>query len=190
MKDLKKQKKRISADKLPEKLKPEPEERYLESYNKVFLFTFSNFKMKAVNIKGSFNNHFKSKEEYTRVLTIFLAKGLPFCSNESSNILSDITKGKNLHFHRIKGKDEVLRKIFKEYNFREQFIDELLEGDCLYQFEIPYLNGSPRVIFQKIENIISVLFIDTNHHIYSNKQKQKASHSFGYKYCPVEDFVK
>lgn len=60
-----------------------------------------------------------------------------------------------------------------------------MEGENIYQFEIPFVNGASRVVFELINgNTLSFLFMDPNHHIYLDKRKVDASHSFFYEYCP------
>ena len=92
---------------------------------------------------------------------------------------------KNLHLHSLRGKEKILRKIFQEYSFNETAIDNFLEGSDIYQFEVPFENGSSRVVFQKIDNLISFLFLDPNHHIYMNENIVHGNGSLFYEYCPI-----
>lgn len=148
------------------------------------LFTFSNFKMSPISIDG-FNNYYHDQEEYIRKLSIFIGKALPLLSNEKMSIFSDRAKMKALHLHSLQGKEEILYKIFEKYNFNEAAIDNFLEGADIFQLEVPFENGASRVVFQKIDNLISFLFLDPNHHIYMNKKIVNANGSLFYEYCPV-----
>lgn len=148
------------------------------------LFTFSNFKMSPISIDG-FNSFYSNQDEYVRKLTVFIGKALPLLSNEKVSIFSDRAKMKTLHLHSLHGKEEILHRIFKAYNFSETAIDNLLEGADIFQFEVPFENGASRVVFQKIDNLISFLFLDPNHHVYLNEKIVNSNGSLFYEYCPI-----
>lgn len=150
------------------------------------LFTFSNFKMSSVTI-DEFNNFYKDQEEYLRKITTFIGKALPLLSNEKLSIFTDSGKMNMLHLHRVTGKEAVLRKIFEAYNFSENAIDNFLEGADIYQLEVPFENGASRVVFQKIDNLISFLFFDPNHHIYLKKSIVDGNGSLFFEFCPVNE---
>lgn len=150
------------------------------------LFTFSNFKMTPISIEG-FNNHYRNQDEYIRKLTTFLGKALPLLSNERLSLFSDRAKMNNLHIHPLRGKEDILRRIFMAYLYNGTTINNILEGSDIYQFEVPYENGASRVVFQKIDNLISFLFLDPNHHIYLNKKIVDGNGSLFYECCPVNE---
>lgn len=150
------------------------------------LFTFSNFKMTPISIDG-FNNHYSSQDEYVRKLSVFIGKALPLLSNEKLSLFSDRAKMNSLHLHPIRGKENILRSIFKAYVYNSTTINNILEGADIYQFEVPFENGASRVVFQKIDNLISFLFLDPNHHIYLNKKIVDGNGSLFYEYCPVNN---
>ena len=62
-----------------------------------------------------------------------------------------------------------------------------MEGADIYQLEIPFENGASRVVFQKIDNLISFLFLDPNHHIYLNKKIVDGNGSLFFEFCPVNE---
>ena len=150
------------------------------------LFTFSNFKISSVAI-DDFNNFYKDQEGYLRKITAFIGKALPLLSNEKISIFNDRNKMNTLHLHKIKDKEEILRKIFLAYGFTDKAIENFLEGADIYQLEIPFENGASRVVFQKIDNLISFLFLDPNHHIYLNKKIVNGNGSLFYEFCPVNE---
>lgn len=149
------------------------------------LFTFSNFKSYPINIDGVFNNYFSNEDEYIRKITILFGEALPLLSNENYNIFNDLSKTKQMHIHQLHGKEDILKQIFKKYNYSTEAINNFMEGSEIYQLEVPFENGSTRIIFQRIDNLISFLFLDPNHHIYMNKKFVNQNHSLFYEYCPI-----
>lgn len=150
------------------------------------LFSFSSFKAEAISIKR-FNNHYRDIDEYVRKMSILFRFGLPLLSREKASIFSDLSKMNTLHLHKIKGKDNLLRKIFNEYGYNSEAIENILDDGDIYQLEIPYENGATRIVFLRAENVISFLFLDPNHHIYLNEQKTTADGSLFYEVCPVNE---
>ena len=71
--------------------------------------------------------------------------------------------------------------------FNDNAIENFLEGADIYQLEIPFENGASRVVFQKIDNLISFLFLDPNHHIYLNKKIVDGNGSLFFEFCPVNE---
>ncbi|MCI8732149.1 MAG: hypothetical protein HFH57_13690 [Lachnospiraceae bacterium] len=149
------------------------------------LFTFSNFKMSPINIDGVFNNYFGDETEYIRKVTILFEKALPLLSNEKYSLFNDPSKTEALHLHQLHGKEDILQKIFTAYHFGEQAINNFIEGAEIYQLEVPYENGATRIVFERIDNLISFLFLDPNHHIYMNRKYVEQNHSLFYDFCPV-----
>ncbi len=149
------------------------------------LFTFSNSKMSPINIDGVFNNYFGDETEYIRKVTILFEKALPLLSNEKYSLFNDPSKTEALHLHQLHGKEDILQKIFTAYHFGEQAINNFIEGAEIYQLEVPYENGATRIVFERIDNLISFLFLDPNHHIYMNRKYVEQNHSLFYDFCPV-----
>lgn len=154
--------------------------------NAPLLFTFAQFKLKPININNEFNNHYKDINEFSEKMAVLLNQALPLLSNERASVFSkEYNKASNLHLHKVTNKREIIEKILREYGFNETAINNIFEGENVYQLEVPYANGSTRIIFQRIDNLISFLFIDPNHHVYFNKQKVDEAGSLYYEHCPV-----
>ena len=151
------------------------------------VFTFANFHLNSINIERKFNNFYKNDDEYIRKLSLLIGKALPLLSMETVDIFNDINKMDMLHLHKIRNRNDLLEEIFQKYSFSEDKIKNMLEGENIYQLEVPYENGSSRVVFQKVDNIISFLFMDPNHHIYFNKDMVERSGSLFYNICPICD---
>ena len=149
------------------------------------LFTFCNFKLAPISIDRIFNNFFNSQEEYVRKITILIEKALPLLSKEKNSLFNDLSKTKVMHLHRLNGKEDILRKIFEEYGFNNDVINNLIEGAALYQLEVPFENGATRIVFERIDNLISFLFLDPNHHIYMNQKLVDNDNSLFYEFCPI-----
>ena len=150
------------------------------------VFSFAQFSIKTINLKNEFNNCYKDVEHFSGKLSILLDKALPLLSKEKISIFaSEYDKAQELHLHKIINKREIIEKILKAYGFSQDSIDDIFEGEELYQLEVPYANGATRVVFQRTDNLISFLFVDPNHHIYVNKSKVEQSGSLFYEYCPV-----
>ena len=150
------------------------------------LFSFSNFRMSSIAI-DDFNNFYKNQEEFLKKFTVFIGKALPLLSNEKESIFTDASKAASLHLHKLRNIDDILRKFFIAYGFSENATENFLEGDDIYQLEIPFENGASRVIFQRIDNLISFLFLDPNHHIYLNKKIVLGNGSLFFEFCPINE---
>ena len=149
-------------------------------------FTFAQFQLKPINIKGKFNNYFSDYKHYIEKISALIGKGLPLLSREKISLFTkEYNKADALHLHKISDKQELITRILLQYGVPEKSIEEVLYGDELYQLEVPYANGAMRIIFHRIENLISFLFLDTNHHIYLNAIKVEQSGSLFYDYCPT-----
>lgn len=156
--------------------------------NAVLLFTFAEFQLKPINLTGEFNNHYKDSEQFIDKISILMDKALPLLSKERASLFSkEYAKADALHLHRVTGKREIVEKILKEYGFKEEKIDNMFEGQELYQLEVPYANGATRIVFQRIDNLISFLFVDPNHHVYFNQYKVKQAGSLYFEFCPVNE---
>lgn len=150
------------------------------------IFTFANFNSSSISIDG-FNNYYANEKDFTKKISVLFGKALPLLSKEKLSIFSDLNKMDQLHLHLIKGKEKILREILKEYQYNEQVIEEIVGGNDIYQFEVPYENGASRVVFQKIDNLISFLFLDPNHHIYLNRKFVDGNGSLFYEICPINE---
>ncbi len=149
-------------------------------------FTFNDFKITSINIEGEFNNFYKNEQEFIRKISTFLFKCLPMLSNETVKSLNDdISKKKTLHYHKVKGKSEILRKILESYQYPQEKVEQIIEGENIYEFEMPEENGASRIVMEMIDSTISILFMDCNHHIYFNKDKVDEAGSLFYEFCPV-----
>lgn len=156
--------------------------------NAHLVFSFAQFSLRTINLKNEFNNCYKDAKHFSEKLSILLGKALPLLSNEKVSVFtSEYNKQKNLNMHKITNKKEIIEKILKEYGFSQDSIDDIFEGEELYQLEVPYANGAMRIVFQRTDNLISFLFVDPNHHIYLNKSKVEQSGSLFYEYCPINN---
>lgn len=94
-------------------------------------------------------------------------------------------EGRSLHFHTI---DEAHRKIvceiLKEYHFSDRTIEQMFEGDNIFEFTATLGHTlAARIVCHKFENILYFLFFDTNHHVYMNEKYVKES--LFYEDCPT-----
>lgn len=159
-----------------------------KTYDAHPVFSFEDFHLEAINIPDSFNNHFKDPESYRKIISNLFGKGLQLLSIEKvDDLLKSRSKQGALHFHKITDKEDIIEKILRTYQFNDSKINNILEGDNLYQFEIPYENGATRVVFQVIDSVFSLLFLDTNHHIYFNKTKVERAGSLFFEECPINN---
>lgn len=149
------------------------------------IFTFSNFKFFPINIDGIFNNYFENENEYIRKVSVLIGKALPLLSREQYSLFNDPSKTNNLHLHKLHGKEDILKQIFQEYQYSEDAINNFIEGAEIYQLEVPFENGSTRIVFERIDNLISFLFLDPNHHVYMNQKLVDQANSLFYEYCPI-----
>lgn len=154
--------------------------------NARLIFTFAEFKLSPVSIQDEFNNYYASESQFAEKMALLLEKALPLLSRETASLFSkEHGKAETLHLHRVTNRREIVEKILIEYGFSSDAINDKFEGQELYQLEVPYANGSTRIIFQRIDNLISFLFVDPNHHVYFDPLKVEAAGSLYYEYCPV-----
>ena len=126
--------------------------------NAPLLFSFAQFNLKPIKIDGEFNNFFKDEQHYIQTMYLLMGKALPLLSREKASLFSgDFVKADVFHMHKVHKKKTLIERILLAYNFPTQNIDNIFEGDEVYQIEIPYLNGATRIIFQRISNLISKL---------------------------------
>ena len=149
-------------------------------------FSFAQFKLNPIKIDREFNNFFRDEQHFIEEMFFLLGKALPLLSKENATLFSsDFIKAETLHIHKIHKKRDLIERILSRYNFSTKNIDNIFEGNEIYQLEVPYLNSATRVIFQRIDNLLSFLFLDTNHHLYLNELKTSTSGSMFYDFCPT-----
>ena len=154
--------------------------------NAPLFFSFAQFKLAPIKIEGIFNNFFKNEQHYIKMMFCFLGMAMPLLSKENATLFSsDFTKAGTMHIHKIHKKRNLIERILSIYGFSAQNIDNIFEGNEIYQLEVPYLNGATRVIFQRIDNLLSFLFFDTNLHLYLDEIKTSSSGSLFYEFCPT-----
>lgn len=150
-------------------------------------FNFKHFQTKCISI-NEFNNFYKNSSTYQDVISSLLGAILPKVSSLSTTELyngSRITQ--QFHFHKVKpDKFEIIKRILEAYSFSSETIEQILDGENIYQFigNLEGQNVESRVICEYNRGIIYVLFFDTNHHIYLNRAK--VGESFSFSYCPYE----
>ncbi|MBR6644034.1 MAG: hypothetical protein IKL28_10310 [Lachnospiraceae bacterium] len=147
---------------------------------------FSRFKFSPICIKGKFNNHFKDEQHFYNVAVGFIGTILPKISSHSySDICEGSLEGRVIHFHTIKDEHrEMVREVLEEYNFPKQTIEQILDGNSLFDFSATLGHTYPaRIVCHKYENVLEPLFFDTNHHIYINEKY--IQESLYYENCPT-----
>ena len=163
-----------------------PDNSFSSNQHSNLTMDFTKFHMQSINIRGKFNNHYKDLDHFCNVTSGFLGKILPKITSHTYNELCAGTPdGRGLHFHPIDQEhQEIVREILQEYQFSNQNIEQILEGNSLFNFSATLGHTSPaRVICQKIDNILYPLFLDVNHHVYMNEKYTKDS--FFYDSCPI-----
>lgn len=147
--------------------------------------SFSKFKFEPICLRGKFNNHFKDNQQYTSIVTSLLSVVLPKITSHSyGEICEGSNEGRQLHFHTIDEKHrEIVREILKEYNFSDVTIEQMFEGNSMYEFSASFGHNYPaRIVCHKVENVLYFLFMDTNHHIYM--EEKYLGESMFYEDCP------
>ena len=123
--------------------------------------------------KFKFNNHFKDDQQYTSIMTSLFSVILPKITSHSYRELNaSSSESRQLHFHTIDDKHCVIvKEILKEYNFSDIMINQMFEGNNIYEFVASLGHTYPaRIVCHKVGNVLYFLFIDTNHHIYINEK--------------------
>lgn len=150
------------------------------------VFSFKKFRLKPIKIDREFSNFYKDENQYVEKISLLLGKALPLLSQERETVFTkEIEKRDTLHLHKINSKREIVEDILKQYEFSSDEIDNIFEGEEVYQLEVPYANGATRIVFQRIDNMLSFLFMDPNHHIYFNNNIDEAKRALFYEYCPI-----
>lgn len=154
------------------------------------VFTFENFELKPIKINGEFNNHFKDEKHYLKNITQLISKALPEISREPLSELLGGNKSTAFRFHKINKNIDGVCKILKEYSYPDYLIEDIISGNQLYQIVLKKGVNAPRLIVRRVDNIFSVLFLDTNHHIYYNQEQVKIDNNLSYEFWPkycIED---
>ncbi len=146
--------------------------------------SFSKFKLTPICLRGKFNNHFKDNQQYVSIVTSFLEVVLPKITAHSYNEIAGTNEGRQLHFHIIDDKHrKIAREVLKEYNFSDITIEQMFEGNNMYEFAASLGNAcAARIVCHKVGDVLYFLFFDTNHHIYIDEKYVRES--LFYKDCP------
>lgn len=179
---MSKDRKVVAPKKSPRRLIPKIKQ---PDQNRPLNVNFSKFKIKPICITGRFNNHFKNYEHFNHIVVGFLGTVLPkITSHTYSEICEGGSENRILHFHTIDDQHrEIVREILKAYNFKEFEIDQMMEGDDLFNLSAILGHSYPaRLVCHKIENVLYFLFLDTNHHIYMNTKFTEET--LFYETCP------
>ncbi len=153
--------------------------------NAALVLNFSKFKLFPINLREEFNNFFKDIDHFAAVASNFLGIIVPKINTLSYNEICDGTQeGKGLHFHTIhQSHYQLIRNILIQYGYAISEIEQILEGNSLFEFVASQGHiYAARVVCYKVENVLFLLFFDTNHHIYLEQRRVKDS--FFYEYCP------
>lgn len=148
--------------------------------------SFSKFQLKPVRLDDEFNSHFKDDAHFCAVASNFLGIILPKITSHTYKQLCEGTPDANsVHFHSIDEEHlETVRVVLNEYGYTKTAIDQMFEGNHIFQFSGTLGHTYPaRAICHKIDNVLYLLFLDTNHHIYMNEKYTKDS--FFYEHCPI-----
>lgn len=147
---------------------------------------FERFKLDPICLRGKFNNHFKDSQHFCDVTAAFLGLVLPkITSHTFKEICEGSLEGRMLHFHTVdEGHRQLVREILEEYHFSGNKLDQMLEGNNIFEFSatLGHIHAA-RIVCHKYENVLNLLFFDTNHHIYINEKYVKES--LFYEDCPV-----
>ena len=147
--------------------------------------SFSKFKLNPICLRGKFNNHFKDNQQYISIVTSLLSVVLPKITSHSyGEVCEGSNEGRQLHFHTIDDKHrKIVREILKEYNFSDIIVDQMFEGNNIYEFSAVFGHiYAARIVCHKVGNVLYFLFIDTNHHIYIDEKYVRES--MFYEDCP------
>lgn len=148
--------------------------------------SFAKFNLKPVCLAGEFNNHFKDDAHFQAVASSILDLALKQISSHTYKELCEGgIAGSGLHFHPIDPEHlQTVRRILEAYGHKKQTIDQMLEGKHIFQFSgIMGHTYAARIVCHKIDNILYLLFLDTNHHIYINDKYIRES--LFYESCPI-----
>lgn len=174
---------------IPRPIKPAkkgvPDRIRVPEKSETLSINFSKFKFKPICLKGKFNNHFKDDQQYTSIMTSLFSVILPKITSHSYRELNaSSSESRQLHFHTIDDKHCVIvKEILKEYNFSDIMINQMFEGNNIYEFVASLGHTYPaRIVCHKVGNVLYFLFIDTNHHIYINEKY--VGESMFYEDCP------
>lgn len=186
MKCVTKEKKIVSPRALSVPVLTIPTKATSTTQSENLLINFSLFHLNPICIRGEFNNHFKDEPHFHAIATSILGTMLPkITSHKFSEVCQGGIENDGIHFHSIdKSHQEIVRDILTEYGYQKPRIDQMLEGNDIFQFSATMGHTyAARVVCHKIDNILYLLFLDTNHHIYMNQKYTEES--LFYESCPV-----
>lgn len=147
---------------------------------------FSKFHLNPICLKNEFNNYFKDENHFSNVATSFFSVILPkITSHTFKEICEGGVEGKELHFHAIDEKHmQLVEEVLKQYSFSSEQINQMFEGSEVFNFSATLGHTYPaRAICHKVGDVLCLLFLDTNHHIYMNEKYVK--NSLFYENCPT-----
>lgn len=150
------------------------------------IVNFSKLKLTPVCLSGKFNNHFKDEQHFGSVVANFLGTILPKITSHTYNEIGNGgPEGQVLHFHTIDDEHRVtVREILEEYHYPSYNIDQMFEGNDMIEFSASLGHKhAARIVCHRVENVLFLLFFDTNHHIYLNEKYVRDS--MFYESCPV-----
>lgn len=153
--------------------------------NNNLIVNFSKLKLTPICIKGKFNNHFKDDQHFASVTAGFLGVVLPkITSHTYKEICDGGSEGRVLHYHSVdESHRENVREVLEEYHFPEHTIEQMFEGNNIVEFSASLGHIYPaRIVCHKVNNVLHLLYFDTNHHIYLNEKYMKDSMFF--ENCP------
>ncbi len=145
--------------------------------------SFVNFNANCICI-SSFNNHYKDENDYIKKISSLFSCFKTVCGFDSAQLGSNGRLREMWHIHQIEDtKLQLIKNILRKYDFSDDQISSILEGEQLYQMECYGSGGAVRIVYQLIDNTIYPYFFDNNHHIYLNTSK--CGESENNTYCPL-----
>jgi len=137
------------------------------------IIVFESFKGYSINING-FNNYYANQKSSINTVEQFISRLKDIETHNNSLIIK--------HSHQIENPNEVdiINRVLKDgYNFSAGKIKSF---ENTY-YVIPFGNGQ-RIICSKVDNIIELLFIDSNHMVYKDSCRfLKVKECFDYPSC-------
>lgn len=150
------------------------------------IVNFSKLKLVSVCLQDRFNNHFKDSEHFNSVVTGFIGTVLPKITSHTYNeVREGGPESRVLHFHTVdETHREIIREILDLYGFPQHAVNQMLEGNDIIEFSatLGHVHAA-RMVCHKVNNILYLLFFDTNHHIYMNEKYLKDT--LFYEKCPT-----
>jgi hypothetical protein len=148
-------------------------------------FNFSRFNLKSININKMFNNHFENSDVCLKILSALIGGIFPKLSQYTiTELIGNRLCADVFRFHKIENENrDAVFSVLREYGFKQEDIDQMSEGNHVYQFSGILGGTAPRVVCELVDSTLFLLFIDVNHHIYINERHAKDG--LFYEYCPI-----